>query len=426
MQISSEQAFKDAQKVIPGGVNSPVRAWGKVGGTPFFADNAQGVYLSDIDGNRYIDMVLAWGPLILGHSDPDVISAIEAVLKQGTAFGVPTIAETLLARDIVTAVDSVQKVRLVNSGTEATMSAIRLARAATGRSMIVKFEGNYHGHADYLLVKAGSGASTFGNPDSAGVPKAIAEDTLVLPYNNGEAVRALFAEKGRMIAGAIVEPVAGNMGVIPPEPGFLETLREETQKAGALLIIDEVMTGFRVAYKGAQSIYGIEPDITTLGKVIGGGLPVGAYGGRADLMDLIAPTGPMYQAGTLSGNPLSTAAGLASLKKLQKLQPYQAMAERTEHLCQGLQAAATSAGVTVTVNRVPAMFTVFFHPGPVKSFSDVQASDHQAFARFFHAMLKQGVNLPPSPYEATFLSVLHDEAIIDNLIRKAHQAFKEV
>lgn len=424
--MESQKAFEDALTLIPGGVNSPVRAWANVGGTPFFADHAQGVNIFDIDGNEYIDMILAWGPLILGHRDPAVIEALSSVLKQGTAFGVPTVLETLLAREVVAAVGSVQKVRLVNSGTEATMSAIRLARAATGRSLIVKFEGNYHGHADFLLVKAGSGASTFGNPDSAGVPESVASDTLILPYNDPKAVRRLFSQKGSRIACVIVEPVAGNMGVIPPVPGFLEALREETKKAGALLILDEVMTGFRVAYKGAQSIYGIEPDITTLGKVIGGGLPVGAYGGRADIMDLVAPSGPMYQAGTLSGNPLSTAAGLATLKKLQELEPYQGLADRTKQLCEGLGQAARAAGVTVTINQAPAMFTVFFHPGPVQAFQDVQASDHQAFARFFHAMHKQGVSLSPSPYEATFLSVLHDNEVIEDLIRRAYQAFREV
>ena len=426
MMEHSQEAFDAARRVIPGGVNSPVRAWSNVGGTPFFADHAQGVKVVDIDGNEYIDMVLAWGPLILGHRDPDVVNALDDALAKGTAFGVPTVLETLLAEEVVAAVDSVQKVRLVNSGTEATMSAIRLARAATGRSMIVKFEGNYHGHADFLLVKAGSGASTFGNPDSAGVPQSIARDTLILPYNDAEAVRTLFAERGRSIACVIVEPVAGNMGVIPPEPGFLQAIREETRKNGALLIVDEVMTGFRVAYKGAQSIYGIEPDITTLGKVIGGGLPVGAYGGKAELMDQVAPTGPMYQAGTLSGNPLSTAAGLATLKKLRALDPYQVLSERTDHLCEGLEQAAKAAGVTVTVNHVPAMFTVFFHPGPVRNFQAVKGSDHQAFARFFHAMLKQGVSMPPSPYEAAFLSVLHDDTVIEDLVRKAREAFKEV
>ena len=424
--MNSKEAFEQAKKWIPGGVNSPVRAWKSVGGTPFFASRGEGPYLFDIEGNRYIDLILAWGPLILGHADEDVINAVIETAKKGTAFGVPTILETELAMEVVNALESIEKVRMVNSGTEAVMSAIRLVRAATKRDKIVKFSGNYHGHSDMLLVKAGSGAATFGHPNSAGVTGSATKDTIVLPYNDIEAVKAVFKDVGNEIAGVVVEPVAGNMGVIPPVEGFLETLREETRKYGALLIFDEVMTGFRVAYGGAQSIFGIKPDVTTLGKVIGGGLPVGAYGASSELMSLVAPDGPMYQAGTLSGNPLAMSAGLTALRKLKKGNVYKELEERTEQLVEGLKDAAKRAGCTVTINYVPAMFTVFFHPGPVTHLEDVNNSDHEAFKRFFHAMNKRGVSLPPSPYEAAFLSTKHTPEVIEEIVSKAYEAFKEV
>ena len=422
---NSKRAYEEAQQFIPGGVNSPVRAWKAVGGTPFFAYKGKGAYLWDLDGNRYIDLILAWGPLILGHADEEVVKGICEQAAAGTAYGVPTEVETEVSREVVTAVPSIERVRMVNSGTEAVMSAVRLARGFTKRPKIVKFAGNYHGHADYLLVKAGSGAATFGQPDSAGVTPGTAQDTVVVPYNDLDAVRSVFSRQGKEIAAVVVEPVAGNMGVIPPAEGFLEGLREITRNYGALLIFDEVMTGFRVAYGGAQELFGITPDITTLGKVIGGGMPVGAYGGSDKIMSHVSPQGPVYQAGTLSGNPLAMKAGLITLRRLKATNPYKRFRELTQSLAEGLRDAAEKAGCTVTINWVPAMFTVFFHPGPVRNLEDVKASDHGKFKRFFQGLIKRGVSYPPSPYEAAFLSTRHDEGIIEDVVRISYEAFKE-
>ncbi|MCL6517737.1 glutamate-1-semialdehyde 2,1-aminomutase [Alicyclobacillus sp.] len=407
----SEAAFEAARRVMPGGVNSPVRAFKAVGGTPFFADRGEGPWLYDIDGNRYIDYLLSWGPLIWGHAHPEIVEAVVAAARRGTSFGVPTELETKMAEKVVALVPGVEVVRMVNSGTEATMSALRLARAYTGRECIVKFEGGYHGHADSLLVKAGSGVATFGLPNSPGVPHSTAEKTLTLPYNDVDAVRRLFAERGDEIAAVIVEPVAGNMGCVLPVEGFLETLREVTQSHGALLIFDEVMTGFRVALGGAQARFGIRPDLTTLGKVIGAGLPVGAYGGRRDIMALVAPDGPMYQAGTLSGNPLAMAAGLRSLEMLEAAGP--ALYERMEQFGQRLVRAFTEAGrrrgIPVYGHAIGGMFGLFFHDGPVRGFADASRSDTARYAAFFHAMLREGVSLAPSQLEAGFLSAVHSE-----------------
>ena len=413
----SEAFFERAQEFIPGGVNSPVRAFRSVGGKPLFIAQGQGSRLFDVDGNEYIDYVGSWGPLLLGHRHPEIIAALEAALETGTSFGAPTPREIDLAEEICYAVPSIEMVRLVNSGTEATMSAIRLARAYTGRDLIVKFDGCYHGHVDSLLVQAGSGVATLGIADTSGIPQAFCDTTISLPYNAAEAVHAAFDAHGKRIAAVIVEPVAGNMGCVAPVPGFLEALRNVTQRAGALLIFDEVMTGFRVAFGGAQQLYGITPDLTTLGKVIGGGLPVGAYGGRKEIMKMIAPSGPVYQAGTLSGNPLAVAAGLTMLRYL-KAHPevYAQLEGRAARLC-----AAVPEGLRV--NRVGSMFTVFFTDAPVTDYASAKRSDTARFGRYFRAMLERGVYLAPSQFEAAFLSAAHTERDIDETIAAAKDSF---
>ncbi|MGB9886400.1 MAG: glutamate-1-semialdehyde 2,1-aminomutase [Moorellales bacterium] len=422
----SRELFRRAQRVIPGGVNSPVRAFRAVGGTPPFIVRGEGAYIYDVDGNRYLDYVGSWGPLILGHRHPRVIAALQNALATGTSFGAPTEGEVRLAERLTEAMPGLEMVRLVNSGTEATMSALRLARAYTGSEKIVKFEGCYHGHADCLLVRTGSGALTLGVPTSPGVPPGVLADTLVLPYNDLDALTALFARLGREIAAAIVEPVAGNMGCVPPEPGFLEGLRRLTRENGSLLIFDEVITGFRLTYGGAQTYYGVQPDLTCLGKIIGGGLPVGAYGGRGEIMERVAPAGPVYQAGTLSGNPLAVAAGTATLDELKATNPYPELERRAGLLAAGLQEAASQAGVEVTVNRIGSMMTVFFHPGPVRNAASVGQSDTRRYARFFHSMLQSGIYLPPSQFECWFLSVAHTEQDIELTLEAARKAFADL
>ncbi|HUY60503.1 MAG TPA: glutamate-1-semialdehyde 2,1-aminomutase [Candidatus Dormibacteraeota bacterium] len=409
-------ALAAACRVIPGGVNSPVRAFGAVGGVPPFFVRGHGAELVDTEGHTLIDCVLAYGPLILGHGHPAVVRALRDQVGRGTAFGGPTEAETRLAERIVGAVPSVEMVRLVNSGTEATMSAVRLARAATGRDKIVKFDGGYHGHSDGLLAAAGSGVATLGLPGSPGVPAATVGDTIVLPFNDLEAVRAAFERQGESVAAILVEPVAGNMGVVPPRAGYLAGLRELTQRWGALLIFDEVMTGFRVAWGGAQALFDVRPDLTCLGKVIGGGLPVGAYGGTRVLMEQIAPAGPVYQAGTLSGNPLAVAAGLATLDALADGRAYTALEAAGARLEAGLRAAAATAGIAVTVNRVGSMLTPFFHPGPVEDYAQARQADRDRFAQVHRGWLASGVFWPPSQFEAGFLSTAHDPATVDRVV----------
>ena len=406
----SHAAFQRAKQLMPGGVNSPARAFGGVGGEPIFIDRAEGAYLFDLDGNRYIDYIGSWGPMILGHAHPTVLAAIEAALHRGTSFGAPTLAENELAELVIEAVPSIQKIRLVNSGTEATLSAVRLARGFTGRPMIVKFAGNYHGHVDSLLVAAGSSAATLGVPNSPGVTEATAKDTLVLRYNDPQALADAFAKLGPRIAGVIVEPIVGNMGCVPAAPEFLKTLRELTYKHGSLLIFDEVMTGFRVAYGGAQSLQGIEPDLTTLGKIIGGGLPVGAYGGRADIMDHVLPVGKVFQAGTLSGNPLATAAGIATLKILRDTNPYPSLERLSARLAQGLEAAARAAGVPFHLGRQGSMMTLFFSDQPVVDWDTASRCDTKRYARYFWAMIARGVYLPCSQFEALFVSTAHTDS----------------
>lgn len=423
----SAALFAQAQAHIPGGVNSPVRAFKGVGGSPVFFRKAAGAWLFDEDGNRYVDYIGSWGPMILGHGHPRVLDALRGQLDAAVSFGGPTALEVEMAALISRLVPSIARVRLVNSGTEATMSAIRLARGFTGRSNVVKFEGCYHGHVDSLLVKAGSGALTLGTPDSAGIPAETTAHTHVLPYNDSAAVEELFAREGEQIACLIVEPVAGNMNCVPPVPGFLETLRAVTAQHGALLIFDEVMTGFRVALGGAQGLYGITPDLTTLGKVIGGGLPVGAFGGRADIMDMLAPQGPVYQAGTLSGNPLAVAAGLATLSEIRKGGFHAAVSQRTTQLLAGLQALADEAGVPFTTTQVGAMFGLFFHTDKtITRFTQVMASDVARFKTFFHAMLERGVYLAPSAFEAGFMSAAHGNAEIAHTLDAAREAFAVV
>lgn len=424
MHTRSDSLFSAAQQVIPGGVNSPVRAFSGVGGTPRFFHHGEGALLFDEDGNRYIDYVGSWGPLILGHCDQEVLTAVEQTLRRGMSFGAPAELEIRLAEKIVEMVPSVEQVRMVNSGTEATMSAIRLARAASGRNLVVKFEGCYHGHVDSLLVKAGSGALTLGHPSSPGVPEAVTQDTLVLPYNDLAAVQQAFAEQGEKIACVIVEPVAGNMNCVPPLAGFLQGLRDCCDDAGALLIFDEVMTGFRVAAGGAQSLYGITPDLTTLGKVIGGGMPVGAFGGRRELMQQLAPVGPVYQAGTLSGNPLAMAAGLATLNKVVADGFHQRLGAAAERLTQGLEAAAREAGVPLSCNQVGGMFGVFFtEEERVSRFEQVMACDIERFKRFYHGMLEAGVYLAPAAFEAGFVSSCHTDELIDDTLEAARNVF---
>lgn len=415
----SRAAFAHALKLIPGGVNSPARAFGAVGGEPIFFERAQGAYLYDIDSARYIDYIGSWGPMILGHGHPAVVAALEAAIHRGTSFGAPTLAESELAELIIAAVPSVEKVRLVSSGTEATMSAIRLARGFTGRDVIVKFSGNYHGHVDSLLVAAGSAAATLGVPNSPGVTAGTTKDTLVLSYNDVPGLERAFAEHGRKIAGVILEPVVGNMGCVIPTAEFLAALRRVTTDAGALLIFDEVMTGFRVAYGGAQSIFGIRPDLTTLGKIVGGGLPVGAYGGRADIMDRILPAGPVFQAGTLSGNPLATAAGVATLKCLRDAPPYARLEQLGQRLEQGLLAAARTAGISCTAARVGSMMTLFFNAAPVLNWENASRSDTKRFARWFWELIDRGIYMPCSQYEALFISAAHSDEDIDATIAAA-------
>ena len=420
---TNHDLFARAQKLLPGGVNSPVRAFRSVGGEPFFTERADGAYLWDVEGKRYIDYVGSWGPMIVGHNHPAVRQAVERAIGNGLSFGTPCAAEVTMAETIVSLIPSVDMVRMVNSGTEATMSAIRLARGATGRSKIVKFEGCYHGHGDSFLVKAGSGALTFGVPTSPGVPKASADLTLTLPYNDIDAARLLFTQEGKDIAGLIIEPVAGNMNCIAPKEGYLQALRELCTEHGVLLIFDEVMTGFRVALGGAQAYYGITPDLTCFGKIIGGGMPVGAYGGRRDLMEQIAPAGPIYQAGTLSGNPVAMAAGLAMLQLVQAPGFYEDLTARTVRLTDGILAEAKRAGVPFSVNRVGAMFGLFFTDETVESYAQATTADVAAFNRFFHGMLERGVYLAPSAFEAGFVSSAHDDDVIAATISTAADVF---
>jgi glutamate-1-semialdehyde 2,1-aminomutase len=423
----SAELFTQALKRIPGGVNSPVRAFKGVGGDPVFLARGQGAYVFDEDGNRYIDYVGSWGPMILGHAHPRVLAAVKETMEHGLGFGAPTRIEVEMAELICRLVPSIEKVRLVSSGTEATMSAIRLARGFTGRDKIVKFEGCYHGHADSLLVKAGSGALTLGVPTSPGVPASLAEQTLTLEYNNLEPVRAVFDKLGKDIACVIVEPVAGNMNCVPPVPGFLEALREECTKHGAVLIFDEVMTGFRVALGGAQARYGINPDLTTLGKIIGGGLPVGAFGGRAEIMNCIAPDGPVYQAGTLSGNPVSLAAGLATLKEISQPGFFEALTAKTTKLAQGFTERAKRASIPLTAQSVGGMFGIFFsREKAITRFVQVMAGDVERFKKFFHGMLGEGVYLAPSAFEAGFVSAAHSVSDIDETLDKAEKVFKNL
>lgn len=423
---SNHELFRHAQRVLPGGVDSPVRAFKSVGGEPFITARADGPYLWDVEGKRYIDYVGSWGPMIAGHNHPHVREAVERAVRDGLSFGAPCPAEAELADAIHALMPSIEMVRFVNSGTEATMSALRLARGATGRERLVKFEGCYHGHGDSFLVKAGSGALTLGVPDSPGVPKALADLTITLPYNDIDAARALFDAMGKTIACVVVEPVAGNMNCVPPRPGFLQTLRELCTRDGALLIFDEVMTGFRVAAGGAQSLYAITPDLTTLGKVIGGGMPVGAYGGRRELMEQIAPAGPIYQAGTLSGNPVAMAAGLAMLDLVRESGFHEKLSLKTQALTDGLIAASREAGVPFSANRAGGMFGIFFSAEKIETFTQAMACNREAFNGFFHAMLERGVYFAPSAFEAGFMSMAHGDEVIAETLEAARAAFATV
>jgi glutamate-1-semialdehyde 2,1-aminomutase len=414
---TNEELFARARSLIPGGVDSPVRAFGSVGGTPVFPTRGEGAWIEDANGDRYVDLVQSWGALLFGHAHPAIVAAASAAAGRGTSFGMPTEAETELAQRIVDAVPSVELVRLVSSGTEAAMSAVRLARGATGRDLVVKFEGCYHGHSDALLAKGGgSGLATLGLPGSPGVTDGAARDTLTAPYNDVEAAAELFAERGDEIAAVIVEPVAANMGVVPPADGFLPALRERCTGAGAVLIFDEVITGFRLAYGGAQSVYGVTPDLTVLGKVMGGGFPCAAFGGRRDLMEELAPVGPVYQAGTLSGNPVAVAAGIAALDLARQTDPYPGLEKTAEELCAGLREAFTARGIPVTINRAASMCSVFFSAGPVGNFADAKAADHDRYARLFHHVLEHGVVLPPSGYELWTLGTAHGGAELERVL----------
>lgn len=425
-QKRSKQLFKQAKRLIPGGVNSPVRAFKGVGGEPLFITKARGSRVWDADGQAYLDYVLSWGPMILGHAHPKVVSAIKAAVDHGTSYGAPTELEVRLAKLIQKAFPSMELLRMVSSGTEAAMSAIRLARGYTGRDKIIKFDGGYHGHADSLLVRAGSGAATLGVPDSAGVPADFARHTLTFSYNDLAAVRSAFDQHGRDIACVIVEPVAGNMGVVPPEEGFLDGLRAITKQHESLLIFDEVITGFRVAFGGAQERFGIAPDLTCLGKIIGGGLPVGAYGGRWEIMEKIAPLGPVYQAGTLSGNPLAMTAGIATLTLLSRPAVYEQLEERSLVLTEGIRDAAKRAGVSIFQTRVASLLSLFFTSRPVMDYATAKQSDTKAYAKFFWAMLNEGVYLAPSQFEAAFLSTAHTMADIEKTVKAAYTAFRKL
>jgi glutamate-1-semialdehyde 2,1-aminomutase len=423
---NSKALFQEAQELLPGGVDSPVRAFKSVGGDPLFIQRGEGPYLFDVDNNRFIDYVLSWGPLILGHAHPRVVEALKAAIENGSSFGAPSPLEVELARKVQAFLPNMEMLRFVNSGTEATMSALRLARAFTRRSKIIKFEGCYHGHADLLLVQAGSGVATLGLPDSPGVPQATVQDTLVARFNDLEGVEQIFRQYPDEIAAVIVEPVAGNMGVVLPQGDFLEGLRRLTRAQGALLIFDEVMTGFRVHPGGAQTLYGITPDLTTLGKVIGGGLPVGAYGGRKEIMQMIAPSGPVYQAGTLSGNPLAMTAGIVTLEELEKPGVWDSLESAARSLAEGLEDGAKDEGIPVQVNRVGTMFSLFFNGSPVKDWPTVKASDAQRFVRFFRGMLDRCIYLAPSPFEAGFISTAHTQDVIEYTLKAARAVFSEL
>ncbi|WP_428266508.1 glutamate-1-semialdehyde 2,1-aminomutase [Haliangium sp.] len=425
-QDSSKQLFERASRVIPGGVNSPVRACRSVGAEPLFVSQGDGCYITTADGERYLDMVSSWGPLILGHTHPEVMEAVSEAMASGTTFGAPTELEVRFAEAVCAAVPSIEKVRAVSSGTEATMSALRLARGFTGRDLIIKADGGYHGHADFLLVAAGSGAATLGIPGSAGVPAGTAQDTLLVPYNDVEAVAQAFAAHEERVAAVIVEPIAGNMGVVPPAEGYLQGLRELTREHGALLIFDEVITGFRASYGGAQGLYGVSPDLTCLGKIIGGGLPAAAFGGRAEIMDRLAPDGQVYQAGTLSGNPLAMAAGLATMEILRRPRTYERLEELGARLGDGLLAAARDAGVEACLNRVGSAMTLFFAAGPVTDYAGAKRADTERYGAFFRAMRERGVWLAPSQFEAMFVSLAHGDAEIDEVVSKAADSLKNL
>ena len=422
----SQEIFSDALKLMPGGVSSPVRAFRSVGGQPIVFDRVKGAYAWDVDGNRYIDYVGSWGPAICGHAHPEVIAALHDALEKGTSFGAPCLLENQLAELVIEAVPSVEMVRFVNSGTEACMAVLRLMRAFTGRDKLIKFEGCYHGHADMFLVKAGSGVATLGLPDSPGVPRSTTANTLTAPYNDLEAVKTLFAENPGEIAGVILEPVVGNAGFITPEPGFLEGIREITRDNGALLVFDEVMTGFRISYGGAQARFGITPDLTTMGKVIGGGLPVGAYGGRAEIMAMVSPAGPMYQAGTLSGNPLAMTAGIKTLQLLKQPGTYERLEAITKRLSSGILEAAKAAGLPITGGSISAMFGFFLCDGPVRNFGEAKAADTARFGKLHRAMLERGVYLAPSAFEAGFTSLAHSDADIENTLAAFRESFAAI
>ncbi len=422
----SAQAFAEAQRILVGGVNSPVRAFQSVGGSPVFMRGGKGCRVKDVDGNTYIDFCGSWGPLILGHAHPVVVSAVKRAIASGSSFGAPTERETELAELIRGALPSMERMRFVSSGTEAVMSAVRVARAFTKRDVVVKFDGCYHGHADGMVVSAGSGATTLGTPTSPGVPSALTQLTVSLPFNDLAAVQSFFASRGRDVAAIIVEPIPANMGLVPPRPGFLEGLRKTTQEHGALLIFDEVITGFRVCFGGAQTIFGIKPDLTVLGKIVGGGMPLGAYGGRKDVMDLVSPTGPVYQAGTLSGNPIATAAGYATLREMKRKWLYDLLEARCGVLVTGLEAAARKYNLPTTFHRIGSMFTPFFQAGPIVDYQGALKSDTTRFGRFFWAMLERGVYFPPSQYETSFLSIMHTEREVEKTIRIAFEVMPAI